>query len=348
VLCISRVETTDWGDTVVQQHALRRAASRTGALRGGHRRRAIVPAVAVALAAAVAGCGSSSSSSSSSSTTTSTATTATAGTAHLIVIHGAASPAGAVKPSTAALAKLVHVNKGSGTAAHIQGLSNLPLQQQISTLDGDINSFWSKLFAQSGVQWPQAQEAFVTNQPVQTQCSSKPTIAPTDPWFLCDPVFYWPLPWMQQNIQPNGDVFLAFSVAIFWSFHVQNVLGFTQALQQGQMSKAQWANQTLCLTGLYIRTIGQRNLFEQGDTQAANQFLTSLQGVNGISAPDVTNQSLTQAFVAGYNGGDPATCGVGNGGGGGGGGGGGTTPTTTPSPMPTTPGGGGGGTTTGL
>ena len=329
----------------MQQLVDRRARARGGISRTGACRRTLAPALALGLAAVVAGCGSSS----SSSSTSSTASTATAATAHLIVIKGTPSPAGAIKPSTAALAKLIHVNKSSALAPHIQGLSNLPLQQQISTLDGDINAFWSKVFAQSNVQWPQAQEAFVTSQPVQTQCSQRPTVGPNDPWYLCDPVFYWPLPWMQQNIAPKGDVFLAFSVAIFWSFHVQNVLGFTQALQQGQMSKAQWANQTLCLTGLYIRTIGQRNLFEQGDTQAAQQFLASLQGVNGITAPDVSNQSLTQAFVAGYNSGDPATCGISNNGGGGGGGG--TTPTTTPSPTPTptptTPG-GGGGTTTGL
>jgi len=326
----------------MQQLADRRARTRGGRFPTGSRRRALASALALGLAALAAGCGSSSSSTSTASSTE----TATAATAHLVVIHGTPSPTGAVKPSPAALTKLIHVSKGSGIAPHIQGLSNLPLQQQISTLDSDINTFWSKVFAQSGVQWPQAEEAFVSNQPVQTQCSSKPTIGPNDPWYLCDPVFYWPLPWMQQNIAPKGDVFLAFSVAIFWSFHVQNVLGFTQALQQGQISKAQWAGQTLCLTGLYIRTIGQRNLFEQGDTQAAQQFLSSLQGVNGITAPDVSNQSLTQAFVAGYNSGDPATCGVGSGGGGGA-----TTPTTTPSPTPsptpTTPG-GGGGTTTGL
>jgi predicted metalloprotease len=330
----------------MQQLADRRVQTRGGRSRTGPHRSAVAPAVALGLVAVLAGCGSSSSSSSSRSSS-STSSTATAATAHLIVIHGTPSPAGAVKASPAALTKLIHVSKGSGIAPHIQGLSNLPLQQQVSTLDGDINAFWSKVFAQSNVQWPQAEEAFVTSQPVQTQCSSNPTIGPNDPWYLCDPVFYYPLPWMQQNIAPKGDVFLAFSVAIFWSFHVQNVLGFTQALQQGQLSKAQWANQTLCLTGLYIRTIDQRNLFEQGDTQAANQFLASLQGVNGITAPDVSNQSLTQAFVAGYNSGDPATCGISSGGGGGGATTPTTTPTPTPTPTPTTPG-GGGGTTTGL
>lgn len=284
-----------------------------------------------AVGALLSGCGSSSSSSSSSTTSTTTST-ASAVAARLTPIRGVKSPAGAVKASQASLKKLAPVPKGSGIAPRIGGLGKLPLQQQLSTLDGDINSFWSQVFAKSNIQWPQAQEAFVSSAPVQTGCSNKPTIAPTDPWFLCNSTFFWTLPWIQQNVEPKGDVVLAFNVAIFWSFHVQDVLGFTKALQQGQMSKADWADQTLCLTGVWVRTVGQRNLFEQGDTQALQGIIDTLQGVDGIGPPDVTQQALAQAFGTGYNNGAPGQCT-----GGSGGGGQSTTSTTTAAPPSTNP-----------
>jgi predicted metalloprotease len=283
---------------------------------------------ALALGGLIAGCGSSSSSSSTTSTASSTTTTTSAAAAHLVVIRGVASPPGATKATTAALRQLKPVPKASGIAPRISGLSTLPLQQQLSTLDGDLNSFWGGVFAKSNIQWPQAQEAFVSSSPVQTPCTNKPTIAPTDPWFLCQSTFYWTLPWIQQNVSPKGDVVLAFNVGLFWSFHVQDVLGFTQALQQGQVSKAQYATQTLCLTGVWVRTIGQRNLFEQGDTQALQGILDTLQGVDGIGPPDVTQQSLASAFASGYNNGAPGQCA-------GSSSGGGTSTTTTSTSTPT-------------
>ncbi len=284
---------------------------------------------ALVLGVLASGCGSSSSTTSTASRTT---TTRNAAAAHVILIRGVPSPSGAVKPTTVAITRLKPVPKASGIAPRISGLRTLPLQQQLSTLDGDLNSFWGQVFAKSNIQWPQASEAFVSSAPVQTPCTNRPTIAPTDPWFLCQSTFYWTLPWIQQNISPKGDVVLAFDVGVFWSLHVQDVLGFTQALEQGQISKAQYAAQTLCLTGVWVRTIGQRNLFEQGDTQALNGILDTLQGVDGIGPPDVTQQSLASAFVSGYNNGAPGQCAPGSSGGGSS-----TTTTSTTTPSSTTP-----------
>jgi hypothetical protein len=293
----------------------------------------LAAALTLVVGGLLAGCGSASKSSTSTTTPSAATTSSTPAVApHATAIRGVPSRPGAIKPSPAALKKLVHVAKG-GIAPHIQGLSNLPLDQQLTALDNDINGFWSKIFSNSNIKWPPTQQILVTSTPVQTQCTSKPMIAPTDPWFLCDPTFYWTLPWMQQNISPRGNVALAFDVGVFWTFHVQYVLGFTQAMEKGQMTKGQWGNQALCLTGNWVRTLGNRNLFEQGDTQALQSVLNDLQGIGGVGPPDVTQQSLAAAFVSGYNSGSPSQC---TGGGGGGGGGGQTTPTTTtPTPTPT-------------
>ena len=189
------------------------------------------------------------------------------------------------------------------------GLDNVPLTQQIQTLSGDINHFWSSLFAQGGVQWPQMQDVLVDSQPVQTQCSGRSTVAPTDPWFLCDGssggTFYWTVPWIQQNIATDqGGVSLAFNMAEMYGFHVLNLAGATAQLSSGQLPKGQWAQQVMCLTGLYVRTINDRQLFEKGDQQAVQSFLSGLSSVSGIGAPDVSAQQLQQAFLAGFKSGN--------------------------------------------
>lgn len=301
---------------------------------------------------AVTGCGGSSASSSSTassspSTTTSTASTAAAVKADPKPILAVASPAGAVPASKAKLTKL-HVVKKAKNGAHLAGLGKLSLTQATEEVSGDLNSFWSQEFASSGVQWPQMQQVIVDSSPVQTQCSARATVAPTDPWYLCDGsasggTFFWTIPWMQQNIATDaGGVNLAFNMAEMWSFHILNLFGFTTQMQQGAEPKAAWAEQAVCLTGVYVHSLSQRQLFEQGDQQTADNFITSLSAVAGITSPDVTSQQLQQTFVAGYNSGAPSTCQVG----GGGGGGGTSTTSTAPAPSPGTSTGTGTGPTT--
>lgn len=303
---------------------------------------------ALALAATtvlLAGCGSSSSSSSSSSSpssssssSTSASTTASspAAAAHPRPIPGVGSVSGGVPLTRASLHKLRRVAKGGGVAAHLGGLGKLPLTQAIAVVSSDVNHFWSTEFANSGIQWPAMQQVLVTSGPVSTGCSVRATIAPTDSWFLCDGqnggTFYWTLPWIQQNIATDpGGVNLGFGVAEMWSYHILNLSGATAQLSSGALSKGQWAQQVVCLTGIYVRSLNQRKLFERGDQQAFDSFLGALSSVSGITAPDVTRQQLTSAFLAGFNSGTVSTCGLGSGGGSGGGGTGTQTQSATPS-----------------
>lgn len=294
-------------------------------------RTALTCAAALLAIGALAGCGSSSKSSSSAN-----AAAAKAPAAHLVAVRGTSSPAGASKPTRASLVVLVRVNKGRGAVPHIVGIANQgSLEAQIAALDNDINMFWSQLFAASKLQWPEVRQAFISSAPASTPCEGASTLAPTDPPVLCENVFYWTLPWIQQNVASLGDVALALDVGILWSFEAQDVLGFPEAVQKGQMTKGQYGDQTLCFTGLWVRTLSARNLFEPGDTQAVEKFLASLTGVDNVTAPDVSQQSLSQAFLAGYNSGSPASCGAGAGSG---------TPTGTgTTPASTTPEAGGSG-----
>jgi hypothetical protein len=274
-------------------------------------RRVFFAAATLIAAACLVGCGSSAKKTSNSGP----ASTSHATTPHLIAI--------ASKPTRASLAKLARVRTGS---AYIVGVSNVPkLEQRLTVLDNEINTFWSSVFARSNLQWPETREAFVSTKPVQTQCN-KP-VAPTEPNVLCTNTFYWTLPWMEQNVPqsvPNGDVALALDVAIMWSFEVQDVLGNTEEVEKGQITKGRYGYETLCLTGLWVRTLAQRSRFQQGDPQAVEKFLASLG-----KASEVPQESLSLAFLKGLNSGDPATCAPGSNPG--------TTTTTTPTETTATP-----------
>lgn len=275
---------------------------------------------------AVAGCGSSSSSStvtsSSSTPASSTSSSQSAAAAQLKPIAAVAGRPGAAKAGPGTLTKLHRVAKGTGPQAHLGGLGKLQLTQAVQVVSSDLNKFWSGQFASANIQWPPMQDAIVSSSPVSTQCQ-RSTVAPSDPWYLCDApnggTFYWTIPWMQQNIATDqGGVNLAFDMAELWSFHILNLVGATSQLQSGSLPKAQWAQAAVCVTGIYVRSLSDRKLFEQGDQQTVTQFIQALSSVGGIGSPDVSSAQLQQAFTTGFKSGQPSGCGIGSGTGGGG------------------------------
>jgi predicted metalloprotease len=291
-----------------------------------------------ALAVGIAGCGSSNkSSSSSSSSSSASASASNTAKAHPSVVPAVASPSGA--KALTSLKQLPKVPRGTSLAPHIVGFSNVPIATVIPTISADINKFWSGLAAQANLQWPQVSETLVQTSPASTQCSSNPTVQPTDPIFICaaapnsgaSTAIYWTVPFMQQKVDTDpGRVNLAFTMAMIWSFQVQNVTGALQALQSNQMTKGAFAQENVCLTGVYVNSLNDRKMFEQGDSTAVQNFLNNLTQTFGIGSPDVTPQQLQQAFIQGFNTGDPSQCASG------GGGGGTTTTSTTANPTSST------------
>ncbi len=320
------------------------------AVRAGWRHRLLGAAGLVsALALILAGCGSSSSSSSSS--TSSAASSSTSSQVNAAKAHPSVVPAVPTPSSKQLTLKaLGKVPRGAKFAPHIVGFSGIPIAQAIPTISADINKFWSGLAAKANVQWPQVQEVLVQGSPVQTNCSGKATEAPTDPVFICtaapnsqgQTTIYWPVTFLQQKVDTDpGRVNLALEESLVWALQVQNVTGALSGLQSGKGSKSGFAQENVCLAGVYVNSLNNRKMFEQGDSPALQSFYNNLTGTFGITSPDVTPQQLQSAFVTGFKTGDPSQCQslLGSGGGGGGGS---TTPssTTTPSTTPatTTPG----------
>lgn len=179
----------------------------------------------------------------------------------------------------------------------------------------DLNTFWSGEFAKSNIQWPAMSEVLISSGTAHTSCSAQPAITTSDPWYLCEGqsgkggTFYWPLAWMDQNIDTDsGRLHLSLGMAELWSLHVQNLLGETKQMQQGSLSKGAWAQQTACLTGIYASSLNTRNLLEQADRNPLGAFAGMMFNVSGVTAPNVTSSQLFEAFVNGFDSGDPSSC----------------------------------------
>jgi predicted metalloprotease len=284
-----------------------------------HRRLLVIGAACAALA--LAGCGS------GGQVKTTFTTTGSKGAAAI----GRGTPilgfkaTGSKSPATATLAALPKA--GKGVITQIQGVAGQPLSTQITVVDGDINSFWGGLFNKAGLQWPAMRQSLVSSGTANAaDCQGDTTITATDPWRLCDSpsggTFYFPLTWVGQNVATDeAGVNLLLGTAELWSNHVENLLGVTQAAENGQITPADYAEINVCLTGVYAYSVNERQLFQAGDQQT---FQNWYQGMSpeftDVSANDVSTQQLQQAFAAGLKSGSPSTCLPSKGGGGGGGG----------------------------
>ncbi len=250
-----------------------------------------LPAALLA-AAALGGCGSSSSSSSTTSSTTTTARTTPASGAHKL--------AGSATGAKAGLSSLDRLPRGRRQVvqAHFTGLSGLALPDKLSTLAGNVASFWAMEFRGSQLQLPPATLNVIDATPVACGATQLTT---TDPPLYCVPTQSLDLTvgYIQNNVAPIGDAALALLVSDIYGYHVENVLGAFS--QSARLSPVQLAEMDSCFSGTYFYYLQAVHALGPGDEAAVNKLLTQIAPVSSSqgSAASVTSDQLTTAFNVG-------------------------------------------------
>jgi hypothetical protein len=254
-----------------------------------------------ALAIGIAGCGGSGSTPATGTTARHVSPPAAVGT-QAVVLPG--SPrAGAKSATRAALAELPKVPLVTDTA-EIVGVDGLPMAKQIHLLDVDIDAFWRNLFERSKLSWPSMTEWLVVNRPRETGCTGVRVERPTSGPGLCDDTILWGVPWAQRNLAPLGAAAVAIDASVLFSFKVQDELGLTGDYGEGKLAGATYFEQTLCLSGLYARTLQTRSLLQSGDTNRMIRQIKHLL-LAGNKAPA---DKLVSAFNVGFRSGEPSKC----------------------------------------
>jgi Putative neutral zinc metallopeptidase len=217
-------------------------------------------------------------------TTTSTSGGATK-TAQAVQQPSKASSGGedAAKAGAKALSGVAVPGKPAGGAkAHIQGSGNLATADFLRQISDDTGSLWQQVFANSKLDFPQATVSIVAaGQQVQSQCNNGQPVTSTGTPLYCpqEKAILLPADFFDQQIKPIGDAAEAYVVAWLWGFHIQNALGL---LGQQNMGDA-YAQSSDCFAGVYLQTLGGRNLLEQGDIEEVMKVIAAMQD---SSAPD--------------------------------------------------------------
>lgn len=248
-----------------------------------------------AVAAALGGCGSSSSSSSTTHTSTGTSTTATnSGTGPNTTRGLPGSPAGA----KATPLSLAHVRiERPAVRPQFHGLENLTLTQKLTTLSGQVASFWGQAFQNSHLQLPPSNVTVVDQTAVT--CGSQ-QIASSDPPQYCrqDGSIALPLQFIDRSVAPIGDAALALVVSDLYGYHVEDALGLLAP--SAALSPADLEKTDSCLSGVYFLVLESQHTLTAGDESAVNTLLTAKAGPSGASGgTGVTASDLTAAFNKG-------------------------------------------------
>jgi uncharacterized protein len=135
----------------------------------------------------------------------------------------------------------------------------------------DVQDFWVKTFKESGREYTIAPTVFFSDS-VQTGCGA--ASAQTGPFYCpLDSKVYFDLNFLvelQDRFGAKGDLAAQYIVAHEYGHHIQNVLGISDQVRQGQQSNPSQANalsvrlelQADCLGGVWAKDAQQRGQFE--------------------------------------------------------------------------------------
>jgi predicted metalloprotease len=206
------------------------------------------------------------------------------------------------------LLKLQHLERGSLSSEipAIRGSEGLSVQDWMSTVDGDVASYWQSQFNRAGYEYRVPSE-YIYDRRGHSGCGP---IGPDDGPFYCsaDETIYLPLPFFNEQYQRFGDAAVAVVIAHENGHHIQQLLG---VFNKGYLTP-QTELQADCLAGVWASSVLQRGLLEDGDISEI-LGLTEISGDQAgtpINDPQAHGSSALRAdfFNRGYEGGKPEAC----------------------------------------
>jgi predicted metalloprotease len=267
------------------------------------RRQIAVLALACAALLVVAGCGSSKK---TSSNTTSTKTTAPAAANRQVTLPKGGQPATATGKPTPAAVSGAPLSFGSPTRrAALKGLEGKSVADKLQLFAGDAGAFWQSVFTKAKLKFTAATiNVVASQQPIG--CNPPGTVKSTDPLSYCaaDNSINLPVDFFTKldEDQKFGDAGVLTLVGFLWGLHVENQAG---VMKKPGITGARIVQGALCLDGLYVSTVGKRNLLDPGDIQkiattvAAGGDAPGTPVDKGVGSPN----DLVKAFSTGFSGG---------------------------------------------
>ena len=149
----------------------------------------------------------------------------------------------------------------------------------------------------------------------QSVAACETTAGPTDSPFYCslDETVYWPVD-SGKTIAEYGDFAVALTAAHEVGHHVQGELGLIEAANAGQLDtlSLQLELQADCLAGVWGYSAYYEDLVEPGDMEEAMRFLPDIgdapEQPRGGEGAHGTPEERVEAFLTGYDYGDPVRC----------------------------------------
>lgn len=206
------------------------------------------------------------------------------------------------------LLKLQQLERGtlSSEVPAIRGSAGLSVPDWMSTVNGDVASYWQSQFNRAGYEYRVPTE-YIYDRRGRSGCGR---IGPDDGPFYCtaDETIYLPVPFFEQQNQDFGDAAVALVIAHENAHHVQELLGI---FDQGFLT-AQTELQADCLAGIWASSVLERGLLEDGDIGEI-LGLTEISGDEAgtpIKDPNAHGTSALRAgfFNRGFEGGNPDAC----------------------------------------
>lgn len=168
---------------------------------------------------------------------------------------------------------------------------------------GNLETYWIEWFSNQGWQYVSPTYTVGPNLSSSSSCTG----ISHGPFYCSDDQrMYLDEPWLQQRLANPGDFAVALVVAHEYGHHIQSVIGWDETNEIPHELGAD------CLAGVWANTAYYQGILDDGDIDEGIAVLWTI-GDDFLGLPEDewvhgTSEQRRDAFLEGYNSGDPMAC----------------------------------------